>query len=113
MCGQTMRLPNPREARQMTTKAPTHTADSSAHAPRRSCVICRQTLPKAELTRYVVSPAQLATTGCALLEDPRKRLPGRGWYCCAEEACRRKISAYQGWRRRAKAGGGQTGVHHG
>ncbi|AGW13399.1 hypothetical protein DGI_1561 [Megalodesulfovibrio gigas DSM 1382 = ATCC 19364] len=78
----------------------------------RSCVICRQTLPKHALTRYVLARAQSGAAGAALMEDPRKRLPGRGWYCCAEDLCRRKISSYQGWRRRAKAGdGGETGVH--
>lgn len=86
----------------------------SRRLPMRSCVICRQTLPKQALTRYVLAMTQSGTTGAALVEDPRKRLPGRGWYCCAADHCRRKISSYQGWRRRAKAGGGgETGVHHG
>ena len=67
------------------------------HAPVRMCVICRQRLPKAELTRYVLSPEGQPQV------DPRRNMPGRGWYLCSQPACRERFQKYAlGRRKRGK-----------
>lgn len=62
--------------------------------PVRMCVICRRRFPKRELARYTVAPSG------ELLFDARKTGPGRGWYVCADETCRRKFAAFRPSRRR-------------
>ena len=53
----------------------------SRREPERTCVGCRTSRPRAELIRYVLSPAQ------QLLVDYRQKLPGRGVYTCCDLAC--------------------------
>ncbi|MEF2808700.1 MAG: YlxR family protein [Desulfovibrio sp.] len=53
------------------------------------CVICRQRFPKQNLTRYVRDP------GGEFVPDPKKPLPGRGWYVCGRESCQTKFSKYR------------------
>ncbi len=51
--------------------------------PIRSCVVCRTTQQKRELTRIVRTP-----DGRVVI-DPTGKLPGRGAYLCASEECRK------------------------
>ncbi len=51
--------------------------------PVRTCVVCRQKFPKHQLTRH-------GWRG-ALTPDMAYILPGRGYYCCAGEACKAKV----------------------
>jgi predicted RNA-binding protein YlxR (DUF448 family) len=54
------------------------------HIPERMCVICRVRHNKDSLTRFVMAER------ASLLEDAKKILPGRGYYVCAEGACKEK-----------------------
>lgn len=56
------------------------------HVPRRTCVICRQTLPKRELSRLVRVSDQ------GVLIDPTGKLAGRGAYLCSNPACWREAA---------------------
>lgn len=76
---------------------------TKGHVPRRTCVMCRRTLPKVELTRFACPDAP----GQRPEADPAGRLPGRGFYCCSENDCQAGISSYKGWLRHCK------GVRHG
>ena len=51
--------------------------------PVRSCIVCRKRLPKHELTRHVWRGEWTP--------DKAFDLPGRGYYCCAGEACMAKF----------------------
>lgn len=51
------------------------------HVPARTCVVCRETRPKRELTRLV------CTAEGALRVDPGGKMPGRGAYLCSKAAC--------------------------
>lgn len=56
------------------------------HVPQRTCVICRRTLAKRELTRVVRTPedgVQIDQTG---------KLAGRGAYLCGTPSCWEKAS---------------------
>lgn len=56
------------------------------HVPQRTCVICRRTLPKRELTRVVRTPengVQIDGTG---------KLAGRGAYLCDTPSCWEKAA---------------------
>ena|SRR5687768_14212454 len=56
------------------------------HVPQRTCVICRRTLPKRELTRVVRTPengVQIDSTG---------KLAGRGAYLCDTPSCWEKAA---------------------
>lgn len=46
----------------------------------RRCVGCGQRKPQAELRRFVAESGRL-------VPDPGRRRPGRGAYCCRDEAC--------------------------
>jgi len=67
------------------------------HDPVRMCVICRRRFSKRELTRYI-RPAGAGEP----VQDESQTLPGRGYYLCADEACRSRLSKYKGWRRSSK-----------
>lgn len=54
--------------------------------PMRSCRICRQTLPKSQLTRWVWQDGQL-------VRDTAQRLSGRGIYSCSQQCTDRIIKA--------------------
>ncbi len=72
------------------TKTDPKKPDSGARpGPERMCVICRQRFPKQNLTRYVRAP------GGEFVPDPKKTLPGRGWYVCGRESCQTKFSKYR------------------
>uniref|UniRef100_A0A7C4A7P9 DUF448 domain-containing protein n=1 Tax=Fundidesulfovibrio putealis TaxID=270496 RepID=A0A7C4A7P9_9BACT len=47
--------------------------------PVRTCLVCRKRFPKHELARHVWRGA--------LTPDQAYVLPGRGYYCCAQETC--------------------------
>lgn len=49
--------------------------------PQRSCIACRQVLPKADLLRFVQAP------DLALVPDLQGKLPGRGAYTCMKRGC--------------------------
>ena len=49
------------------------TARKVKHVPQRTCVGCRQVLPKRQLTRVVRTPE-------GVVIDPNGKLPGRGAY---------------------------------
>ena len=51
------------------------------HVPMRTCIVCRETRPKRELTRLVCAPDQ------PLQLDPSGKLPGRGAYLCGRPEC--------------------------
>ncbi|MBO4335674.1 MAG: YlxR family protein [Desulfovibrio sp.] len=53
------------------------------------CVICRGRFPKAELTRYCLTPEGV------LREDENKNSPGRGWYICRDAQCARKFAKFR------------------
>jgi predicted RNA-binding protein YlxR (DUF448 family) len=55
------------------------------HAPRRTCVVCRETLPKRQLTRLVRTPEGVRI-------DPTGKLAGRGAYLCDQAACWQKAA---------------------
>lgn len=64
--------------------------------PERSCIACRKTAAKAELLRYVLSPA-----GEVVL-DYNAKLPGRGCYVCADSQCINKAANENGFNRAFK-----------
>ena len=64
--------------------------------PERSCVACRKTIAKAQLLRYVLSPA-----GEVIL-DYNAKLPGRGCYVCADSQCINKALRENGFKRAFK-----------
>ena len=64
--------------------------------PERSCVACRKTIAKAQLLRYVLSPA-----GEVVL-DYNAKLPGRGCYICADSQCINKVTSENGFNRAFK-----------
>lgn len=68
------------------------------HIPLRTCVICRQTLPKAELTRHTLS------TAGTLTPDERQILPGRGYYHCATPSCVERFDRFAPRQRKPKGG---------
>jgi predicted RNA-binding protein YlxR (DUF448 family) len=59
----------------------------------RSCIICRTRRQKGDLSRFVMAE------GSVPLEDVKRILPGRGYYVCAQGACRerwlRKAAKFQ------------------
>ena len=56
------------------------------HVPARTCVVCRETRPKRELTRLVHMPEG------TLQVDPGGKMPGRGAYLCPKIACWQEAS---------------------
>ncbi len=76
------------------------TRESTNTVPMRSCVICRAPSPKWELLRHVCPPIEGDTR--ELIPDPEQTLPGRGYYVCANETCRKRFPRYSGWRRKCK-----------
>lgn len=64
--------------------------------PERSCIACRKTIAKAQLLRYVLSPA-----GEVVL-DYNAKLPGRGCYLCADSKCITKVTSERGFNRAFK-----------
>jgi predicted RNA-binding protein YlxR (DUF448 family) len=46
------------------------------HTPLRRCRVCRQQLPKPQLTRWTVCDGVLE-------RDPSQTAPGRGYYSCS------------------------------
>ncbi|HIW01192.1 MAG TPA: YlxR family protein [Candidatus Desulfovibrio intestinipullorum] len=72
---------------------PTGQANADS-GPVRMCVICRQRAPKAHLLRHVLS------ADGSLVEDTRQTCPGRGWYVCSQETCRKKFARFRPARRR-------------
>lgn len=53
------------------------------HVPQRSCVACRETLPKRNLMRLVSTPEGVRV-------DPSGKLPGRGAYLHDKKSCWQK-----------------------
>ena len=56
------------------------TARKVKHVPQRTCVGCRQVLPKRQLTRVVRTPE-------GVVIDPNGKLPGRGAYVHDQKSC--------------------------
>ncbi len=57
--------------------------------PVRMCVVCRQRFLKPELLRHTLTPEG------ALAPDAGPASPGRGWYVCRGEECRRKFARFR------------------
>jgi len=51
------------------------------HVPMRTCIVCRQSLPKRELVRIVRTPDS------GVVIDPTGKQPGRGAYICRRKVC--------------------------
>ena len=68
--------------------------DGDAAAPQRRCICCRGNGKRVDLLRFAVADG-------ALRFDLRKKLPGRGYYVCAQRHCLEKAFA-TGFRRVAK-----------
>ncbi len=51
------------------------------HIPLRTCIACRETKPKRELTRVVLVPEQ------GLVVDATGKVNGRGAYVCSRRVC--------------------------
>ena len=64
--------------------------------PLRSCIACRKIVAKAQLLRYVLSPAE------EVVLDYNAKLPGRGCYVCADSDCLTKVSIERGFNRAFK-----------
>jgi predicted RNA-binding protein YlxR (DUF448 family) len=58
---------------------------SKSKSPLRTCVFCRQKLPKAALFRLVKTPEN------QIKLDPTQKLPGRGMSICQKEGCFSKL----------------------
>src|SRR5687768_14835425 len=68
------------------------------HVPQRTCVICRRTLSKRELTRIVRTPengVQIDATG---------KLAGRGAYLCSTPSCWDKAARTEALTKALKCG---------
>ncbi|MGE4559327.1 MAG: YlxR family protein [Desulfobulbus sp.] len=55
------------------------------HVPQRTCRGCGLKGPQTELVRFVAVEGRL-------VEDGRRRLPGKGVYCCDQENCRKRMA---------------------
>jgi len=62
---------------------PTKPESNDYQGPVRCCIVCRARFPKHELTRHVWRGEWTP--------DKAYILPGRGYYCCAGEACQAKF----------------------
>jgi predicted RNA-binding protein YlxR (DUF448 family)/ribosomal protein L7Ae-like RNA K-turn-binding protein len=69
--------------------------------PLRRCIVTRQTLPKAQMIRFVIGPMR------ELVPDPGGRLPGRGLWLVAQDDVLRKALKQGAF---AKAARGSVGV---
>lgn len=67
--------------------------------PVRMCVICRRRFEKPELDRHVLDGAG------SMMLDENQKAPGRGWYCCRAEECRKKFALWKAGGRKRKSGG--------
>ena len=82
-----------------------NTERCGSKSPTRMCVICRDRFPKDALLRHVApaTPRNAEKVGDPPQGEPvadiRATLPGRGFYLCRNEACRRKFKSYRGWRK--------------
>ena len=76
----------------MRDRAPHRQWDSSGRRfPVRTCVACRARRAQAELLRVVRGPDGGADSGTegGIVLDPKRLLPGRGWYVCSDKSeCR-------------------------
>ncbi|MBU1138000.1 MAG: DUF448 domain-containing protein [Proteobacteria bacterium] len=64
--------------------------------PVRTCVVCRNQFGKSELQRFVWERKTETIT-----LDETQTMPGRGAYCCSEEACRERFLTQKQWWKRA------------
>ncbi|MFO7816652.1 MAG: YlxR family protein [Thermodesulfobacteriota bacterium] len=74
--------------------------NKAKHVPIRTCVICRNKFFKYELLRYTCPEEDQSE----LVYDPGHKLPGRGFYLCGSESCRKKMAKFRGWRKKCKGG---------
>lgn len=68
-----------------TMRATTRTStkpDTHRPAPQRTCVACRRSGDQSSFVRLVRSPE-----GAVLVDEQRRRAPGRGAYLCRDAAC--------------------------
>lgn len=74
--------------------------------PLRRCIVTRQTLPKAQMIRFVIGPMR------ELVPDPGGRLPGRGLWLLAQDDVLRKALKQGSFAKvaRGSGGGGSVGV---
>ncbi|MBU0943299.1 MAG: YlxR family protein [Proteobacteria bacterium] len=68
---------------------------ASKNVPVRTCVVCRKQVAKSGLQRFVWEPK---TEVVAL--DKTQVMPGRGVYCCLEDACKQRFfTQKQRWKK--------------
>ena len=62
--------------------------EATGRIPMRTCAVCRRKAEKRALLRHVC----LVDNGAVrVMADLEQRLPGRGFYACAEESCRERL----------------------
>jgi hypothetical protein len=64
------------------------------------CVVCRRRFAKGELARYVCGAN--GSGGRTLQPDPEQIEPGRGYYVCTDEQCRRRLHQGKGWQKKCR-----------
>jgi uncharacterized protein len=65
------------------------------NVPVRTCVVCRKQFAKSELQRFVWE-----TKTEVMTLDKTQAMPGRGVYCCLEEACNKRFfTQKQRWKK--------------
>ncbi len=63
--------------------------NGAAKIPLRSCLVCRDKMPKRELLRHICADADGAVQ---IIEDSGQKMPGRGFYVCNRETCRERFA---------------------
>ena len=71
--------------------------NNDVSGPVRTCLVCRRRFPKYALIRHVWREN--------LTPDTAFRMPGRGYYCCASEACSAKFAKRAAAARKGKGEG--------
>lgn len=67
------------------------------------CIICRRVVAQALLARHIMGKDGV------LRPDGQERLPGRGWYCCADPVCVARFARFKPGNRRKKLGNAAGG----
>ncbi len=67
-------------------------ASKRNHIPIRTCVICKEKDQKKKYQRFVIKDGKIHF-------DHKQTLPGRGYYCCTKEQCKKLLEK---WIKKAK-----------
>lgn len=69
-------------------------ASHAGHIAERTCVICRKKQAQMNLLRFVIFNSKFVI-------DPHRSLAGKGYYCCQEAECLKKLEKWiQKYRKR-------------